>query len=173
MERPRLRRTLNGISAGDGAAVEAYTCDKTGDRLSRVAFNGSVAWKRWKAMKELQDADIARGWIDMHLASKGSEAQDASFWAYTALDDLRHDDVERFWTIIHQIRRLNDSEEILSNLAAGPLEDLLANSGREFIDRCESLAKTDERFKLMLGMLWKNTIPDDIWKRIEIAVSRV
>jgi hypothetical protein len=132
-----------------------------------------AAWNTEKAMKnELQDADIARGWVDMHLAANGSEAHDTNFLAYTALDDLRHDDVERFWNIINEIRQLNDSDEILSNLSAGPLEDLLANSGREFIDRCEALAKTDDRFKLMLGMVWKNTIPDDIWKRIEIAASR-
>lgn len=109
----------------------------------------------------------------MHLEAKGSDAQAAHFWAYTALDDLRHDDVERYWNIINEIKRLNDSDEVLLNLAAGPLEDLLANSGREFIGRCEVLAKTDDRFKLMLGMVWKNTIPDDIWTRIEIAALQV
>ncbi|WP_051938874.1 DUF6869 domain-containing protein [Luteibacter sp. 9135] len=124
-------------------------------------------------MNERQDGVIAKGWIAMHLEAEGSEAQDASFWAYTALDDLRHDDVERYWNIINEIRRLNDSDEILSNLAAGPLEDLLANSGRDFIDRCEALAKTDDRFRLMLGMVWKNTIPDDIWTRIEVAALRM
>jgi hypothetical protein len=89
-----------------------------------------------------------------------------------ALDDLRDHDLERFWEIINAIRRLDDSDSMLSNLAAGPLEDLLANSGNAFIDRCETLAKADDRFKIMLGMVWKNSISDDIWQRIRLACSQ-
>jgi hypothetical protein len=123
-------------------------------------------------MNEFKDADVARGWIEMHRAAKGSDAQDANFWAYTALDDLRDHDLERYWEIINAIRRMDDSDLMLSNLAAGPLEDLLSSSGEAFIDRCESLAKIDDRFKYMLGMVWKNSIPDNIWERIRLATSQ-
>jgi hypothetical protein len=123
-------------------------------------------------MTEFKDADIARGWIEMHRAAKGSDAQNSNFWAYEALDDLRGHDLERYWEIINEIRRLDDSDSMLSNLAAGPLEDLLVTSGSAFIDRCEALAKTDDRFKAMLGMVWKNSIPDDIWERVQLASTR-
>ena len=123
-------------------------------------------------MTEFKDADIARGWVEMHRAVKGSDAQNANFWAYEALDDLRGHNVERCWEIINEIRRLDDSDLMLSNLAAGPLEDLLVTSGSAFIDRCEALAKTDDRFKSMLGMVWKNSMPEDIWKRVQLASGR-
>ncbi|SFW69654.1 hypothetical protein SAMN02800691_3034 [Luteibacter sp. UNCMF366Tsu5.1] len=108
----------------------------------------------------------------MHRAAEGSDAQHANFWAYMALDEVRDRDLERYWEIINAIRRMDDSNYMLSNLAAGPLEDLLSSSGSAFIDRCESLAKTDERFKYMLGMVWKNNIPDDIWERVRLASSQ-
>jgi hypothetical protein len=123
-------------------------------------------------MDEPKDTDIARSWIAMHRAGKGSDAQNANFWAHMALDDLRDSNLERYWKIINEIRRLDDSDSILSNLAAGPLEDLLASSGSAFIERCETLAKVDDRFKVMLGMVWKNSIPDDIWERVRRASSR-
>ncbi|HVI53559.1 MAG TPA: hypothetical protein VM621_00735 [Luteibacter sp.] len=120
-------------------------------------------------MNEFKDTDIARGWVEMYRMAEGSEARNTSFWAYMALDDIRGHDLERYWKIINEIRRLDDSDSVLSNLAAGPLEDLLVTSGSAFIDRCEALAKTDDRFKAMLGMVWKNSIPDDIWERVQLA----
>ncbi len=123
-------------------------------------------------MRVFKDVDIARGWVEIYRAAEGSETRDANFWAYEALDDLRNHDLERYWEIIVEIRRLDDSDQILSNLAAGPLEDLLAKSGNAFIERCEALARVDPRFKFMLGMVWKNAIPDDIWERLRAASPR-
>jgi hypothetical protein len=123
-------------------------------------------------MTEFNDTDIAMGWIEMHRAAKGSDAQDSHFWAYRALDDLRDHNLDRYWNIINCIRRMDDSDSVLSNLAAGPLEDLLTNSGTAFIDRCEALAKTDAQFRFLLGMVWKNKIAGDIWERIQLASSR-
>lgn len=123
-------------------------------------------------MSEANDVDIAKAWVAMHKAEKGSEARDANFWAYMLLDDLRDSDLERCWKIINEIKRIDDSDFMLSNLAAGPIEDLLVNSGSIFIERIEACAKVDERFRTMLGMVWKNDMPDDIWERVERASSR-
>lgn len=38
-------------------------------------------------MNEFKDTDIAKGWVDMHRAAGGSDARNASFWAYEALDE--------------------------------------------------------------------------------------
>ena len=123
-------------------------------------------------MSEANDVDIAKAWVAMHKAEKGSEARDANFWAYMLLDDLRDSDLERCWKIINEIKRIDDSDFMLSNLAAGPIEDLLVNSGSIFIERIEACAKVDERFRSMLGMVWKNDMPDSIWERVERASSR-
>ena len=123
-------------------------------------------------MDAASDIDIAKAWVAMHKAEKGSEVHDANFWAYMSLDELRDSNLERYWKIINEIRHLDDSDLVLSNLAAGPIEDLLVNSGNIFIERIEACAKVDERFRVMLGMVWKNDMPDDIWERVERASSR-
>jgi hypothetical protein len=59
------------------------------------------------------------------------------------------------------------SDRAFAVLAAGPLEDLLAYHGSEFIDRVETEARRNPRFRDLLGGVWRNTITDDIWARVE------
>ena len=61
-------------------------------------------------MNEFEDIDIAKGWVETYRAAEGSEARNASFWAYSALDDIRDYDLERYWKIINEIRRMDDSD---------------------------------------------------------------
>ena len=123
-------------------------------------------------MTTASDSDIAKAWVDMLYAEKGSTAYDANFWTYMALDELRDDDLERYWKIINEIKHAVDSDFMLSNLAAGPVEDLLVHSGSVFIERIEARAKDDARFKVMLGFVWKNDMPDDIWAAVQRAASK-
>ncbi len=51
-------------------------------------------------------------------------------------------------------------------LAAGPLEQLLADHGPQFIERIERLAESNASFKLLLGNVWRNSMPEDIWSRV-------
>lgn len=115
--------------------------------------------------------DLAGAWVALHYAKKDSEAYVDNFWAYASLEELRDKDLERYWRVVNKIKGMDDSDFMLSNLAAGPLEDLLVNAGSIFIDRIEACAKEDKRFKAMLSMVWKNDIPDDIWARVERASS--
>jgi hypothetical protein len=54
---------------------------------------------------------------------------------------------------------------VLANLGAGPLEDLLARHGSEFIEQFETLARQDAEFRRLLGVVWQNNIADDLWLR--------
>ncbi|OOG50139.1 DUF6869 domain-containing protein [Rhodanobacter sp. C01] len=120
-------------------------------------------------MNAASDIDIAKAWVVVHKAEMDSEVRDANFWAYMSLDELRESNLERYWKVINEIWRLDDSDLILSNLAAGPIEDLLVSAGNIFIERIEVNTKVDERFRVMLGMVWKDDMPDDIWERVERA----
>ena len=60
-----------------------------------------------------------------------------------------------------------DKEELLSVLAAGPLEDLLAYHGPSVIAQIEDLANKDSRFRSALFGVWRNTIDAATWERIE------
>ena len=123
-------------------------------------------------MENKSNIDLAKAWIALQYVKKGASAYDANFWAFTMLDELRDKDLERHWNVINEIKNLDDSDFMLSNLAAGPVEDLLVTSGKAFINRIEASARDDERFRAMLGMVWKNDIPEEVWARVERAAGR-
>jgi hypothetical protein len=58
-------------------------------------------------------------------------------------------------------------ENVLDNLAAGPLETLLVRHGRDIIDRVENEAKSDPRFKDLLLGVWGNAVDATVWERLE------
>jgi len=75
------------------------------------------------------------------------------------------------WKLILRILNSTDHELTLENLAAEPLEDLLARHGHKFIDLIEVRAEADLRFRWLLAGVWKNSIPDDVWERLLASAS--
>lgn len=116
-------------------------------------------------MNDAEKQKLVASWIALHGA--GSSARDENFWAYEKLDDFGRKSPDECWELIHAIRQADGSNEILANLAAGPLEDLLVDHGHRYIDEVERLARTDAQFRKMLGGVWKNAIADDVWVRVQ------
>src|SRR6516164_6550298 len=90
---------------------------------------------------------IAQTWIELHRLPEDSQKRKEKFWAYHRLCNLIQDNAEEAWKVIETIRRLDGSDLILSNLAAGPVEDLLVAHGDIFVDRFENLARSDQQFR--------------------------
>ena len=84
-----------------------------------------------------------------------------------ALCDIVHDDLEVAWPAILEILQRASTEDQVAVLAAGPLEDLLAFHGPEFIDRVECEAARNPRFRQLLGGVWQNRILLEIWERVQ------
>jgi hypothetical protein len=118
-------------------------------------------------MSATEKDTLAAAWIALHHSAARSQAHNDNFWAFTTLSDLCESAPEQGWEFIEAIRRADGSDVILANLAAGPLEDLLVRHGPQFIERVEMLAASDPQFRKMLGALWKNSIRDDVWSRIQ------
>ena len=76
---------------------------------------------------------------------------------------------EDAWLCILRVLSMNPSGRVISNLAAGPLEDLVASHGRAFIDRIEQQAGKDAHFKDLMGGVWKNESDSEVWARFEKA----
>jgi hypothetical protein len=70
------------------------------------------------------------------------------------------------------IARRDRSDFIAANVAAGPLEDLLCCFGAQLIDTVEREAKADESFRGLLTGVWRNTIEETVWKRVQAATRR-
>ena len=102
----------------------------------------------------------------MHHGREDSDEYRRNFWAFDQISRLCVDDPEACWQVIHAIRLLDSSDRILSNLAAGPLEDLLVAHGESFIGRIEELALQDARFRKLLSGIWRNKISEGVWARL-------
>ncbi|HEY2329023.1 MAG TPA: hypothetical protein VGI63_04340 [Verrucomicrobiae bacterium] len=87
--------------------------------------------------------------------------------AFDRMYDLLHDDPENAWLVIQEINSRELSDDLMANLAAGPLEDLLALHGDLFIERIEVKAENDPKFNRLLGGVWQNEMSDDVWERVK------
>jgi hypothetical protein len=82
---------------------------------------------------------------------------------------LRTVDHETMWRFVMGVLARNPPDSVLGYVAAGPLEDMIADFGDYFIERIEHTALHDAAFRELLHGVWKNCTPDAIWQRIEIA----
>lgn len=89
------------------------------------------------------------------------------------LDDLLYEDPEAGWLVIQEIATRELPDEVMAIFAAGPVENLLARHGRQFIDRVEEKARLDSKFNYILGGVWQNLMTDEIWERVKKARKEV
>ena len=74
---------------------------------------------------------------------------------------------EELWLFVLAVTSKAPCDKVLGVLAAGPLEELIAYAGNDFIDRIETEARRSPAFRHVLGGVWQNSTPDDIWRRVE------
>jgi hypothetical protein len=118
--------------------------------------------------------ELVRTWIDLHAdpdlvrKSKAREPDDR-FWAWQELDGLCRDQPEVAWAIVLAILQRAPPQQVLENLSAGPLEDILAHHGESFIDRVEAEAERSGEFRELLGGVWQNRMSNELWRRVRAA----
>ena len=114
---------------------------------------------------------LAETWINYWHAPKGSVERETNAWA-KSLYDLKCNQPETFWLLILEIHHRDQSRVIQQVLSAGPIEDLLAKHGENFIDRIEAKARKDPSFAKVLGGVWQNRMSDAVWKRLQSVWDR-
>jgi hypothetical protein len=103
-------------------------------------------------------------------AEKGTADYENSSWATDlVLDWEMEGDSDSLWEFILVAYKRELPDDLLAILAAGPLEDLLAKFGPAYIDRVEDLARTDPKFNRLLGGVWRNSMTEDVWQRVQAA----
>jgi len=119
-------------------------------------------------MDEIDLNTIADAWIAGEAAEAGTPERESNWWAITQVMGWSlKGELERLWQFILIAYRRDISEKVLANLAAGPLEDLLVIAGPGYIDRVEQLAKEDDKFSRLLGGVWRNSMTDEVWSRVQ------
>jgi hypothetical protein len=69
---------------------------------------------------------------------------------------------------------LDNKDEEIDLLGAGPMEDFLNNSGPEYIDVIEKLAGKNSRFMTVLKGVWQTAEMDPlVWARVETICSNI
>jgi hypothetical protein len=88
-------------------------------------------------------------------------------WALEAVDLTIRSDAESCWSMILELVARCESDMDRANVAAGPLEDALVRFGQALIGRVEAEARSNEVFKNTLRGVWRNSIEDSVWNRLQ------
>jgi hypothetical protein len=111
-----------------------------------------------------EDVGLAGAIIEGFLAEVGDPDPGAD-WAFDVLDDLLLGAPRVGWPLLREIvRRAPDAA--LGDLGAGPLETLLATHGFDMIDAIEREAAGSPRLRTALAGVWRNRIPEPVWRRV-------
>lgn len=79
-----------------------------------------------------------------------------------------HSVAQRFQGVLNALKntKADPSHHVFQNLAAGPLEELLSRHGAELIEEIEVEARRSPEFNLLLGGVWKNSMSEEVWRRV-------
>lgn len=71
-------------------------------------------------------------------------------------------------SIVKVLERIDGSSpnRLLTVLAAGPLEDLLAENGHVVVDQVEVLARRSPEFRLLLNGVWDRAIKPEVLSKL-------
>lgn len=138
-------------------------------------------YKHTNHMK-LSVAEQATAWIACARFSNPNEVPDDLWERGWNLNECAFDDPAFAWETIKEIvGRYNDealftnstteAKHVLANLGAGPLEDLLAQHGDALISDIEFEVRSDRRFFWTLACVWKNSMSDELWLRVQRATG--
>jgi hypothetical protein len=115
------------------------------------------------------------GFLNEYMAYADSVARgaadDSNLAAAEELNQLVRVNPERAWPLIKEAVRLSPNDRVLAFVAAGPLEDLIRLHARQFIDRIEAAASSDNRFRWALSGVWVSDLPADLDTRIERIIG--
>jgi hypothetical protein len=113
------------------------------------------------------DQALAATWINYSdvLWSQGpTDSPAAAAWA--VVDAIVRENPQRACSIILAIIATDRSDATFAHLAAGPLENLLAEHGLAVIDWVEDTALQNDGFRHLLGGVWPRRISPEVWARL-------
>lgn len=104
----------------------------------------------------MKQPEIVERWINYHYKEK-----DADLPAWEALDSMIHENPSKALQIIDDIISKKPTPEILSNLGAGPVEDMLqSETGSKYTDDIFNRARRYKEWRFVLGTVWTHGFKD-------------
>lgn len=112
--------------------------------------------------------ELIAGWLEYWKEGQEDSAREPT-WVFDAVSDLPREAPSLALDFVLEILTKDLTTHQLGVLAAGPLEDVLANHGLDIIERVEIEARRNPQFRYLLGGVWQNAMPDEAWKRVLAA----
>jgi hypothetical protein len=106
---------------------------------------------------------------DLVLTKRDTSATE---WASSKVIDLALESPEELWDFILEVLKRDPPTEVIEVLAAGPLEDYIAKLGERVIGQVEAQAAMDPKFRSLLGGVWRNSMSDEVWERVQACWDR-
>ena len=124
-------------------------------------------------MNEADKESLVNAWVAATKAGPESFVHEKNWWAIEKFMELPNEDPELLWQLILKVveKATDGDESLLSNLAAGPLEDLMCSYGEEIIGRVENEAKLNPRFKFCTKGVWLDSKDTSVLKRFYQAAE--
>jgi hypothetical protein len=111
--------------------------------------------------------DLGASWVRFQSVPKESAEYRELEWVVEQMWDLCRAEPEKAWNAIQEIVALDQSDNILAMVGAGPFEDLMVHHGALLIDRVEACARVSPPFRRTLGVVWRNAISEHVWDRLK------
>ena len=107
-----------------------------------------------------------------HAEAVAHDRKDEHFWAFNAMIDVIWEDPESAWEVIVEVISRASDDATLGYVAAGPLEDLICEHPHLVIERVETRARQDARFRKAVAGVWgSNRMPKEIRARLDVIVA--
>jgi hypothetical protein len=108
---------------------------------------------------------LSKEWIGAYTNNE-KEVEDLHWAVEYEMNLTMNENYEELWEFIKHTYQQKLPQKVISILAADPMEDLLANAGEQYIKQIEELARKDSSFNYLLGGVWQNETPADVWMRV-------
>ena len=133
--------------------------------------DGTVVRRTWgDDAPKLSASDIAalaEAWLEHDRTGRKSQ-----FWAWERGEDVVRRQPMTGWLLLRHLIAGAADEQQLMNVAAGPFEDLLAEHSQVLLDQIEGAARSDPRTMRALAGVWKSSIDEGDWARIQRLLGR-
>lgn len=111
---------------------------------------------------------IARAYLVISQSSMKSAKYVESEWVCDCVYELVYEHPNIAFDFVLTALDYFSEDRDIAFLAAGPLEDLVTKHGPLLIERIETAARQDRRFRYLLSGIWgKDHTDPEVWRRIQ------
>jgi len=115
----------------------------------------------------MSDIKLVKSWMQLQQLPEDSNEITNLMWASDEVLKLALRKPQQCWEFILKVLQLTEDEWILTNLAAGPLENLLSLNPDVAFEWIENEFPNNKKLQSLLNGVWQNLIPDEVWHKLK------